>query len=276
VSVESLPSSSKTIEALMAGSVDFASTGVDHALHLAADGRRLRAVTLFTTRDARAIVASPAQPGIRSIQDLRGRNIGVPGLGSPNHLFVQHVLALHNLKPDDASFAGVGSGRTLIAALERGVVDAAAISGSDFFRWTKQHPNVPVLVETVTANGCRPVWGSDSLPFMALWSRPEWLESNAAQSRSVARALVRTLQWFEERTPEEICARLPEEFLIGDPAIDQEAWRQMKEILSRDGRMPADGPALVWNALSRTQEKIRNAKIDIPSLYTKEFLENGK
>ena len=50
--------------------------------------------------------------------------IGVTAPGSSTHFMVLHMMAQAGLKPDDASFVGVGAGPTAVAAAKRGEIDA--------------------------------------------------------------------------------------------------------------------------------------------------------
>lgn len=272
VAIEYLPSTAKTVEALLAGSAEFAATGFDHLLNLAVSGKTLRSVVLIVSRDSRSLVVSPARSGIRTIKDLRGHSIGVPGLGSSNHMFVQHVLAKHGLNWADASFAAISMGRPAVLAVERGAVDAAVLTVADIAMVRKRYPNLTILSETLTPEGHKAVWNAASIPFILLAAKPDWIEQNRDKARRVAKAVRRTLLWLQAHSAEEIRAALPPEFVTDDAALDVEVLRIFKMLYSADGVMPEHGPETLRKALSLAQTDLRAANIDLSELYTNEFV----
>ena len=52
---------------------------------------------------------------------------------------------------------------------------------------------------------------------------------------------------------------------------DLQAIRQMQEVLSTDGLMPAGSPELIEKFVAVSNSKLRAAHIDIARLYTNEF-----
>ena len=50
--------------------------------------------------------------------------IGVTAPGSSTHFMALQLMAKSGLKPDDASFLGVGATTTAVAAVKRGEIDA--------------------------------------------------------------------------------------------------------------------------------------------------------
>lgn len=273
VAIEMIPSPAKVVEALVANSTDVGGTMYEFALQLTADGRAMRSFAVIVIRDARGIVALPHRKEVRSLGDLKRRNLGVSGLGSSSHIFANRILLQHGMRLDDVSVAGIGMGRSLIAAFERGIVDAAAVSGGDLFHLKFRYPELTILADSSTPEGSRAFYGSELFPAVALIARSQWLEQHPDQARKIARALKRTLQWLQEHTAEEIHERTPEAYRTNDRDAEIESIRNMKQIWSKDGVMPVGGPEAVLRALAVTQEKIRNAKIDLSKTYTNEFVE---
>lgn len=272
VELEEIPNPSKAIEALLANSADVSVGTFESVLLLAADGQQVRAFVNLLSRDIRGIVAVPGAKGIRSVSDLRGRNVGVSGLGSATHTFLKHVLIQKGIPLEEVSVAGIGMGLPAIAALERGVVDAATVASGDLLRLKYKHPELVILADSSTAEGSRAVWGSDTLPTLSLLARPAWLEAHPDEARKIARALQQTLQWLQDHTPAEIRERMPAATLTSDVAADLAAITATKEFWSKDGLIPDRGPELVRQALAVTQEKIRKADIDIAKTFTNQFV----
>lgn len=272
VELEQIPNPSKAIEALLANSADVITGNLETALLLAADGQPVQSFVNLVARDIRGIVAMPGNKGLRSIEDLKGRNVGVGGVGSATHTFLKHVLTQNKMQPEEVSVAGIGLGRSAIAAFERGVVDAASMAAGDLLHLKHKYPNLVLLVDSSTIEGSRAIYGSDTFPTVSLLSRPEWLQAHPTEARKIARALQQTLQWLQESSPSQIRDRMPATAISGDAAADLAAIEAMKEFWSKDGVMPRDGPETVRRALAVTQEKIRNAPIELAKTFTNQFV----
>lgn len=270
VMIEPLPNAQKTAEALLAGSADLATGGYNQLLQMVASGRQVRSIVVNTIRDARVIVASPVRKDIRSLEDCKGRNFGVPGLGSANHLFALHVFALHGLGSEDASFAGVGVGAPMMAALERGVVDAAVVEGTDLIRLRRRNSGIVVLADAASPAGTRAIWPVETVPNAIVFALEGWIGANRGKVMRVVRADRRALAWIESHSAAELLAVMPE-YRTDESEDDLEAFRLMKRLYSPDGLMPRAGAEAVRAALARTQATVRNAQIDLSSTYTDEF-----
>lgn len=73
-------------------------------------------------------VQAPADGNIRTIKDLKGKRIGVPGLGTPPFMFASRVMGANGVDPSrDVSWRVYPAGE-LGLALDRGLVDAVANS----------------------------------------------------------------------------------------------------------------------------------------------------
>jgi len=73
-------------------------------------------------------VQSAANGPIKTIQDLRGKRIGVPGMGTPPFIFANRVLGARGIDPGKEITWRVFPAGELGLALERGEVDAIADS----------------------------------------------------------------------------------------------------------------------------------------------------
>lgn len=272
VVVTTLANTSRAMEALVSGSADVGTVSYPQIMQMAADGRDIRSFVLLAERFAAAIAVAPGHPQIRTIRDLKGRTVGVSGLGSVTHQFLNHVLTLNGLKPEDVSTAGVGVGRSAIAAFERGMVDAAVLSSGEHFRMKAKFPALVVLADAATREGSMAIFGSEFYPSAVLAARGEWLQAHPDQARRLARALKRTLVWLQAHSAEEIRERMPAEFRSDDVKGDIESLRMIKALNSSTGIMPHSGAEAVLKSLSGTQDQIRKATIDLSKTYTNEFV----
>jgi NitT/TauT family transport system substrate-binding protein len=73
-------------------------------------------------------VQAPIKGNIHSIEDLRGKRIGIPGMGTPPFIFANRVLGAHGIDPSKEITWLVFPAGELGLALDKGEVDAVANS----------------------------------------------------------------------------------------------------------------------------------------------------
>src|SRR5436305_8802752 len=73
-------------------------------------------------------VQAAARGNIRKVEDLRGKRIGVPGMGTPPFIFANRVLGTHGIDPSKEVTWLVFPAGELGLALDKGEVDAVADS----------------------------------------------------------------------------------------------------------------------------------------------------
>lgn len=113
------------MQALIGGSVDYASA----AGALIAAGVRGAPVRLVLVVNAKPQFDLVGQPEIKSIQQLKGRLIGISSRGSAVDLLTQMILAHHGVAPNkDATLLVVGSPEDLVLALKTGRIAACLLT----------------------------------------------------------------------------------------------------------------------------------------------------
>jgi NitT/TauT family transport system substrate-binding protein len=116
------------IETLVAGEVDFAQmTGslMSSARLQGADPVMIAGVQ--DTLDDRLVV----RPNIKSMEDLRGKRIGVFRFGAASHLRLIYVLPRYGLSERDVTLLQIGDSPERLMALSGGSIDATLISPPD-------------------------------------------------------------------------------------------------------------------------------------------------
>jgi NitT/TauT family transport system substrate-binding protein len=112
-------------QALLAGNVKFATAGGAGLLPILR-GAPLR--FMFTTF-SRPMFWLYARSDIRSVENLRGKKVGVSSLGSGPDSLLREILKKHGLDGGrDVAIMPVGSGTARFFALQAGTVDAAMLS----------------------------------------------------------------------------------------------------------------------------------------------------
>jgi NitT/TauT family transport system substrate-binding protein len=261
----------KALQALIGGSVDVAVASMSDAVQLALEGRDVRGFLLLYTRPTAALVVAPSQTAnIRTINDLKGRTVGVTAPGSASHQILNFLLVSSGLPLDAVSAVSVGMAASAVASLEHGTVDAAVLLGSAIVAFEDRHPGVALLVDLRTPAGAQRVFGAEVWPSLGLMAEERWLRANGDTARQLSRAVMRGMQWIRDHSAEEVRAMIPESARMTLES-DLHAIRQMQTVLSADGLMPAGSPALIERFLAVSNPKVKAGRIDIASVYTSEF-----
>ena len=112
------------VNATVAGNVEFAAMG--SALFSAILGGAPLKIVMSSFR--RPLFLVYAKPEIRDVNQLKGKKVGVPALGTAGHSMLVEVLRKQGQDPGQISMLGLGLTATLFQALSSGVVDAAILS----------------------------------------------------------------------------------------------------------------------------------------------------
>jgi ABC-type nitrate/sulfonate/bicarbonate transport system substrate-binding protein len=124
------------ISALVAGEVDYASIGGAQAIFRAkAHGLDL-AILGCISGTTNYILLGNKQT--RTVEDLRGKPIGITGAGTYSEFAVRAFLKKQNINPDkDVVLRSIGGTVLRAAAIERGIIAAAPFSPEDAVRLIK-------------------------------------------------------------------------------------------------------------------------------------------
>jgi NitT/TauT family transport system substrate-binding protein len=277
VTITDTAAGSKSLEALLGGSVDVVTGFYDHAIQMAAEGRAIKAFVLLARYPGAVAVISPeGKKKIQKIEDLRKATVGVTAPGSSSHFFLNYLLTTHNVPFSDVGIVAIGGGAGRVSAIERSKVDAGILYEPGVTRLMHRAPAAAILADTRTAEGVRSIFGTESYPSSVLYTKDSWLDQNRETARRLVRAMVRTLHWIQEHSAEQVADKMPPEFRGDDPGIYVEALRNSMQIFSPDGVMDARGAEAVRKVLAVSSEKVRNGQIDISKTFTNEFLERSK
>jgi NitT/TauT family transport system substrate-binding protein len=124
--------------ALIGGSVEFGSASNPTA---AVQGAKLKMLMVFNEKPHSALFA---QPGIKSVAELRGKRIGGSTVGSLEYGWIKELLPKFGLQLDrDVTFLPIGPTATRFTALKTATVDATLLGPPSSF--LAQDAGFPVL-----------------------------------------------------------------------------------------------------------------------------------
>jgi NitT/TauT family transport system substrate-binding protein len=205
--------------------------------------------------------------------DLKGMKIGVTAPGSSTHFMALQLMAKSGLKPDDASFLGIGATATAVAAVKRGEIDAI-VNTDPAVALLQREGLIKIVADTRTRDGTREVYGG-IYPAAVMYATPAFIDKNPRTIRALVNAFVRGLAFMQSHSPEEIAAVVPEDYALGDKPLYIQAINNSLPMYSRDGRFSNEGAETAYRVLKAFDPAVRDAKIDLATTYTDRFVEQA-
>ena len=198
---------------------------------------------------------------IHTVQDLRGKRIGVPGMGTPPFIFATRVLGANGIDASKEIEWRVFNAGELGLALEKGLVDAVAdsepvgtllLADGKVRNIADQAKDVPYKDEyccAVVVNG-------------------NYLAKNPRQSAAATRALLKGAKWVE--TNPRAAARLSVEkkYIGSNPELNTSAIGNLRYIPSVSGAEKAVNSA----AAEMKVAGMLAPSTDVPALAKKAFV----
>ncbi len=264
----------RALQAVVGGSADVVSGAFEHNINMQAKGQPMRAFVLQGRAPQIVLaVSNKTMPNFKSVADLKGKKIGVTAPGSSTNIMTNFVLAKSGLKGTDVSYVGVGASQGAVAALRSGQIDA--ISNLDpVITMLVRNNDIKIISDTRDVAEADKVFGGP-MPAATLYSPVAFIEKNPNTVQALTNAIVRANKWIQQAGPSDIVKTVPESFLLGDRAVYIDAFLKAKPALSPDGMIPEQGPATALRALSSIDPAMANAKIDLKSVYTNEFVKKA-
>jgi NitT/TauT family transport system substrate-binding protein len=274
VEINDFKGGSQSLNALVSNSVDVVTGAYEHTLRMQVKGQPILAVielgrypgiTLAVKKDKADKIKTPA--------DLKGAKIGVTAPGSSTNMIAQYLMVKAGLKPDDASFIGVGAGPSAVAAMRKGELDA--LSNIDpMIAMLEASGDVVVMAETRTTEGTTKVFGGP-MSAAVLYLRRDFMEQNPNTVQALVNAFYKTLKWIDKASPDEIADKVPQEFWLGDKALYATAVKANLQTYSRDGIVSPDSQQRSINFLQQFDKEMAAAKIDASKTWDDRFVKKA-
>jgi NitT/TauT family transport system substrate-binding protein len=239
--------------------VDFAAT-IGTVVRGAVTGLPVKAAGFWYEKTAFFLMA---RPEIRTVQDLRGKVVGVSAFNATSDIVLREVLREASITPEtDTSIIQVGTGATRLAAVGQGAAVASMFSPPDNII-AEQHGlhRVPSSAESLPA------------PLSGVGVSERKLAENRPQVERMLRASIKTLRFMSDNHQESsdlIAAATSTEpdvlfrayqFLAN--AISPDAWaspealdRQLSQSLPPDGTRPPDAQVYDPSAVKAAQRTL--------------------
>ncbi len=113
----------QSVQAVIAGSVDFG-TATGSGISAAVNGADVRVVFGLTDKPSFDMVALPS---ITSIQQLRGKKVGISAPGSLTEILARQILIANKIPADQVTLLPLGTSNVTYLALKAGTIDATLV-----------------------------------------------------------------------------------------------------------------------------------------------------
>ncbi len=270
VEINDFAGGAKSLQALIGGSADVVTGAYEHTIRMQAKGQDIRAVIELGRFPGIAVgIRKDRAASYKSPADLKGMKIGVTAPGSSTNMLVNFLLAQAGLAPDAASFIGVGSAASAVAAIKRGELDAISHL-EPVLSMLEKEGDIKVVVDTRTEEGTRALFGGSN-PAAVLYLKKDFIDRNPNTTQALVNALYKALKWIEKSSPEEIAAAVPEEFTLGDKALYTLAVKNSKPTYSITGLVSADGMKSTNDMLVKFDSELKGTSVDLSKTFDDRF-----
>jgi NitT/TauT family transport system substrate-binding protein len=268
------PSGVDAEDEMLAGAVQGVGGFYDHCVDLQSKGKFVESVVQINQAPGEVELVSTKHPEIQSFADMKGKNLGVTGLGSSTNFLTQFLALKSGVKLGEFTSVPVGAGQTFIAALQRDKIQAGMTTEPTITRLLKTG-EAKILVDLRSAETAKAALGG-TYPATSLYMPTAWVEAHKAIAQKLANALVHTLRWIDAHSAADIADKMPKDYLVGDREGYINALADEKSMYTKDGIMPAGGPETVLAVLSGFSKNLQGKTIDLSKTYTSDFVKAVK
>jgi NitT/TauT family transport system substrate-binding protein len=241
-----IPSSSRGIQAILAGELAFSYMDGLNAAQANLKGANLAMVAGATNRFVFSLMSKPE---IKKIADLRGKKIGITRVGSSTHTAALYALGRANLKPSDYQILPLMQVPNILTALMAGQIDAGIVSPPTNSRARKAGFNELMNLakegpETVS---------------VALGTTRNYIRDNEDTVRRVVRAYSEAVQLF--RSNKQVGIRVLGKYTkLTDQEVLEDAYNQFREYLEYPPFVSHKGMEAVLAEVAEQDTTARTAK----------------
>ncbi|MEO7938111.1 MAG: ABC transporter substrate-binding protein [Burkholderiaceae bacterium] len=259
---------------MLAGAVQGVVGFYDHCVDLQTKGKYVESVVQFSQAPGEVELVSSHYPNVKSMGDLRGKSLGVTGLGSSTNFLSQYLMVKAGVPMGEFTSVPVGAGTTFIAAMTQDKIQAGMTTEPTISRLLKTG-EARVLVDMRSMEKTKQALGG-TYPAASLYMPTDWVEKNKPTVQKLANAFVKTLKFIDTHSAAEIAEKMPKDFYVGDKDAYVKALADGKSMFTADGVMPAGGPETVLSVLSAFSKNVKGKTVDLSKTFTTEFVKSVK
>ena len=255
---------------MLAGAVQGVVGFYDHCVDLQTKGKYIESVVQLAHAPGEVELVSTKQAQVKGMADLRGKSLGVTGLGSSTNFLTQFLMVKAGVPLGEFNSLPVGAGSTFIMAMQQDKIQAGMTTEPTISRLLKTG-EARVLVDLRTLEKTKDALGG-TYPAASLYMPTAWVEKNKPTVQKLANAFVKALRFINTHSAAEIADKMPKDFYVGDKEGYVKALDAGKGMFTADGVMPKGGPETVLSVLSTFSKNVKGKTVDLSKTYTTEFV----
>jgi ABC-type nitrate/sulfonate/bicarbonate transport system substrate-binding protein len=251
-----IPSTSRAIQAMLAGEVAFSALDITNVIEANLKGADMVLLAGVTNRLTFSVMARPA---IKTMAELRGKRVGITRIGSSTHVASQVALGEAGLKPGDYTLLALTEVPNILMALTAGQVDAGILSPP-----TNTRARRAGLTELRNLAVDGPEY-----PLIAFGSTRAYVKANEDVARRAVRSYAEAVHLFKTNKPAAIRA-LQKYTKVKELDVLEDTYAQFLGLLESVPRISERG---LETLLAEIREKDPKAKgLTAADVYDTRFL----
>lgn len=241
-----IPSSSRAIQTMLAGQIDFTTADVLNTIEAGLKGADVVMVLGVTNR---LIFSLMARPEVKQVSDLKGKKIGITRVGSSTHTASLIALGGAGLKQGDYQIFPLMEVPNILTALIAGQIDAGIVSPPTNSRARKAGFN-----ELVNLAKDGPEY-----PSVAITTTRSYVKGNGEVTSRAVRSYVEAIHLFKSNRLAAIKV-LQKYTKVTDPEILEDTYDQFRDYLESTPYVSTKGVRMLLAELGEKAPKAKQAK----------------
>jgi len=271
VTINDFAGGSKSLQALVGGSVDVVTGAYEHTIRMQHKGQDIVGICNLGRFPGIVIAVRKDLAGeIKTVADLKGRTMGVTAPGSSTSLMLQYAMLKNGLQATDVPLIGVGGGAGAVAAVKQGQVDG--LSHLDpVIAQLQYDDDITVLLDTRTEAGTRELFGGPN-PAATLYTTGAFIEENPVTTQRIVNGMLEALKWLQTASADDVADTVPEEYLLGNRDLYKQAYENSKEMFSPDGVVSREGYQSMMEVLKTLDPELAGADVAYEKTFNDSFV----
>jgi len=241
-----IPSSSRGIQAILAGEIAFSFMDGVNAVQANLKGANLVLIAGATNRQVFSLMAKPE---IKRIADLRGKKVGITRVGSSTHTSALYALNSGGLRTTDYQLLPLLEVPNIFTALVAGQIDAGVVSPP-----TNARAKRAGFVELMNVAKEGPEFVS-----VAVGTSRTFIRANEDTVRRVVRAYAEGVQIFKTNKPAAL-RMIQNQLKVKEPDIQEDTYNQFREYLEYPPYVTRKGMEAVLAEITDKEPAAKSAK----------------
>jgi len=241
-----IPSSSRGIQAILAGEIAFSFMDGSNATQATMKGANIVLIAAGTNRQVFSLMAKSE---FKRIADLKGKKIGITRIGSSTHTSALYALTSAGLKGADYQLLPLLEVPNIFTALAAGQIDAGVMSPP-----TNARAKRAGFVELMNIAKEGPEFVS-----VAVGTSRNYIKANEDIVRRVVRAYAEGIQAFKNNKAASL-RMIERQLKVSDPEIREDTYTQFRDYLEYPPYVSRKGMEAVLAEIADKNPAAKNIK----------------